>query len=134
YRELPKLADGPFQGYPRVFGLDWAFVAHTDSRFDPEALRRFVRSYQRVQPLTIGELWALAISLRVVLVENLRRLAERVAARGIARERADAIADAQLGTGGIPKPDPSALLQVLEQAPFSRVFGVQLAQRLREQD
>jgi cyclic beta-1,2-glucan synthetase len=36
---LPKLADGPLKGYPRVFGLVWAFVAHTDSRFDPEALR-----------------------------------------------------------------------------------------------
>ena len=47
----------------------WAFVAHTDSRFDPDMLRRFVVAYQRVQPLTIGELWAVAISLRVVLVE-----------------------------------------------------------------
>jgi hypothetical protein len=47
-RPLPKLADGPFAGYPRVFGLAWAFVAHTDSRFDPELLRRFVRAYQRV--------------------------------------------------------------------------------------
>ena len=37
YRQLPKLADGPLAGYPRVFGLAWAFVAHTDSRFDPEA-------------------------------------------------------------------------------------------------
>ena len=34
YRELPKLADGPFEGYPRVYGLAWAFVAHTDSRLD----------------------------------------------------------------------------------------------------
>jgi len=51
YRELPKLAEGHLQGYPRVFGLSWAFVAHTDSRFDPEMLRRFVRAYQRVQPL-----------------------------------------------------------------------------------
>ena len=33
---LPKLADGPFAGLPRVFGLVWAFVAHTDSRFDLE--------------------------------------------------------------------------------------------------
>ena len=32
YRLLPKLADGPLLGYPRVFGLAWAFVAHTDSR------------------------------------------------------------------------------------------------------
>jgi cyclic beta-1,2-glucan synthetase len=27
YRQLPKLAEGPFAGYPRVFGLAWAFVA-----------------------------------------------------------------------------------------------------------
>src|SRR5207237_1221839 len=77
-RLLPKLASGPFNGYPRVFGLAWAFVAHTDSRFDPETLRQFVRAYQRVQPLTIGELWAVAITLRIVLVENLRRAATRI--------------------------------------------------------
>ena len=86
YRQLPKLADGPFAGYPRVFGLAWAFVAHTDSHFDPDTLRRFVVAYQRVQPLTIGELWAVAITLRIVLVENLRRLADQITA-GRARAR-----------------------------------------------
>ena len=40
YRQLPKLADGPLEGYPRVFGIAWAFVAHTDSRFDPQMLRQ----------------------------------------------------------------------------------------------
>jgi len=49
YRLLPKLATGPFAGYPRVFGVAWAFVAHTDSRFDPEMLRRFARAYQRAK-------------------------------------------------------------------------------------
>ena len=63
YRQLPKLVDGPFAGYPRVFGVAWAFVAHTDSRFDPEMLCRFLGAYQGVQPLTIGELWAVAITL-----------------------------------------------------------------------
>jgi cyclic beta-1,2-glucan synthetase len=134
YRELPKLASGPLEGYPRVFGLAWSYVAHTDSRIELKTLARFVRAYQRVQPLTVGELWALAISLRLVLVENLRRLAERVAARGIAREQADAIADAQLGTGGVPKPEPAAMTQMLEQRPFTDAFAVQLAQRLREHD
>ena len=75
YRQLPKLASGPFAKYPRVFGVAWAFVAHTDSLFDPEVLRRFLRAYQEVQPLTIGELWAVPITLRIVLVENLRRIA-----------------------------------------------------------
>src|SRR5689334_23286807 len=63
YRQLPKLATGPFAGYPRVFGLAWAFVAHTDSHLDPASLQRFVAAYQCVQPLTIGELWAVAITL-----------------------------------------------------------------------
>src|ERR1700731_4751445 len=51
YRKLPKLAAGPLEGYPRVYGVAWAYVAHTDSRFDPEILRRFIAAYQRIQPL-----------------------------------------------------------------------------------
>ena len=134
YRELPKLASGELEGYPRVYGIAWAFVAHTDSRIELESLVRFVRAYQAVQPLTIGELWALAISLRVVLVENLRRLAESVAARGLARDEADAVADAMLGSGGAAKSDPASVLRELEQRPFDQSFAVQLVQRLREQD
>src|SRR5207244_8699099 len=102
YRELPKLADGPLAGYPRVYGIAWAFVAHTDSRFDPEALRRFVRAYQRVQPLTVGELWAVPITLRVVLVENLRRLTESVVRARAARHEADALPDELPGIRGRP--------------------------------
>ena len=99
HRQLPKLIDGPFKGYPRVFGLAWAFVAHTDSRFDPQMLCRFLRAYQRVQPLTIGELWAVAITLRVVLVENLRRLAEDIVSDQAARQEANSLADRLLGVG-----------------------------------
>src|SRR5882724_9298914 len=53
YRGLPKLATGPLQGYPRVLALVWAYVEHTDSRFEPDSLRRFVRAYQEVEPLRI---------------------------------------------------------------------------------
>ncbi len=134
YRELPKLSAGPLEGFPRVYGLAWSFVAHTDSRIELDVFRAFVRAYQRVQPLTIGELWALAISLRVVLVENLRRLSERVAARGVAREEADTIADLLLGVRGLTRPEPAAVVPMLEQARFSQAFAVQLVQRLREQD
>ena len=134
YRELPKLADGPLAGYPRVYGIAWAFVAHTDSHFDPDLLRRFVLAYQRVQPLTIGELWAVAITLRVVLVENLRRLAESIVRERSAREAADALADDLLG----PSDDASRLatraLESLEEARLGTAFAVQLVQRLRDQD
>jgi cyclic beta-1,2-glucan synthetase len=135
YRELPKLAEGPLAGYPRVYGIAWAFVAHTDSRFDPELLRRFVQAYQRVQPLTIGELWAVAITLRVVLVENLRRLAERIVIGRAARQEADALADELLGVGddAVVRPTAKGLAR-LEGKRLVTAFAVQLVQRLREQD
>ena len=134
YRELPKLADGHLAGYPRVLGLAWAFVAHTDSRFDPEVLRRFVRAYQRVEPLRIGELWAIAITLRIVLVENLRRLAERIVIGRANRQRADELADGLLGIGGRVAADATTALARLDRGPLPSSFAVQLVQRLREQD
>jgi cyclic beta-1,2-glucan synthetase len=133
YRQLPKLAEGPFAGYPRVFGLAWAFVAHTDSHFDSLTLQRFIAAYQRVQPLTIGELWAVAITLRIVLVENLRRLAEQIASGGEARHEADALADRLLAAGHARSAlDSEAVTRSSE--PLSERFAVQLAKRLRDQD
>jgi len=132
YRKLPKLSSGYLQGYPRVFGVAWAFVAHTDSRFDPEVLGRFVKAYQRVQPLTIGELWAVAITLRIVLVENLRRLAERIVRSRAARQEADTLADSLLGTNGLPALPPADLLKKFEGRLLAAAFAVQLLQRLRD--
>src|SRR5216684_499869 len=134
YRQLPKLTTGPFAGYPQVFGVAWAFVAHMDSRFDPEMLRRFVRAYQRVQPLTIGELWAVAITLRIVLVENLRRGARRIVTSRAARQEADALADRLLGVNARPAEPFRPVFQHYEQAPLPGAFAVQLVQRLRDQD
>ena len=134
YRQLPKLASGPFVGYPRVFGIAWAFVAHTDSHFDPHALRRFVRAYQSVQALTIGELWAVAITLRIVLVENLRRAAHRIVSSRAARQEADDLADQLLGVSGHAA-RPNALTERYDEStPLPRAFVVQLVQRLRDQD
>jgi cyclic beta-1,2-glucan synthetase len=134
YRQLPKLAEGPFAGFPRVLGIAWAFVAHTDSRFDPEFLRRFVRAYQEVAPLTIGELWAVAITLRIVLVENLRRVAHRIVNSRASRQDADAIADRLLGVSG-QRADANALNDWKRRGgQLTPAFAVQLVQRLRDQD
>ncbi len=134
YRQLPKLDDGPFMGYPRVFGVAWAFVAHTDSHFDTELLYRFVRAYQEVQPLTIGELWAVAITLRIVLVENLRRLAELIMHSSAARQEANGLADRLLGVGGHAAEPASIVLSERDGTILPEAFAVQLVHRLRDQD
>jgi cyclic beta-1,2-glucan synthetase len=133
YRQLPKLSDGPFAGYPRVFGVAWAFVAHTDSHIDPDMLRRFIAAYQRVQPLTIGELWAVAITLRIVLIENLRRLAEQITAGRTARADADALSK-RLLESGCARSALDTDIASRPVAPLSELFAAQLAKRLRDQD
>jgi len=134
YRQLPKLVDGPFKGYPRVFGVAWAFVAHTDSHFDTELLYRFVRAYQEVQPLTIGELWAVAITLRIVLVENLRRLADLIMHSSAARQEANSLADRLLGASGLVAEAASIVLSERNGTTLPDAFAVQLVHRLRDQD
>lgn len=140
YRQLPKLANGPFAGYPRVFGIAWAFIAHTDSHIDLDTLQTFITAYQRVQPLTIGELWAVAITLRIVLIENLRRLADQIISEQTARDEADTLAAKWLK----PSDQRSALelhtfsieattLNV-QTGPLAEPFIAQLAKRLRGLD
>ncbi|EKN3531317.1 glycosyl transferase, partial [Yersinia enterocolitica] len=133
YRQLPKLADGPFAGYPRVLGITWAFVAHTDSHLDPEVLCRFIMAYQRVQPLTIGELWAVAITLRIVLIENLRRLADQIMQGRKARADAEALANRLLAAGDSRLALESDIA-MRSTEPLSEQFASQLAKRLRDQD
>jgi cyclic beta-1,2-glucan synthetase len=134
YRQLPKLVSGPFAGYPRAFGLAWAYVAHTDSCFDAEILVAYVNAYQEVQPLTIGELWAASITLQIVLIENLRRLAVEITAGRTARREADSLADRLLGVGGRPPEAASTVFAGRRDGPLPEAFAVQLVHRLRDQD
>ncbi|MFN2510212.1 MAG: GH36-type glycosyl hydrolase domain-containing protein [Pyrinomonadaceae bacterium] len=136
YYELPKLDDGELKDYPRIYAVAIALIGHTDSRLETNTLRRFISSYQTVSPLTIGELWAVAISLRLALVENLRRLATRIVGAREEREQADQLADKLLE---LAARQPSALVPLITERlgkrdKLPRAFVVQLTQRLREQD
>ncbi|MHB8745230.1 MAG: GH36-type glycosyl hydrolase domain-containing protein [Gammaproteobacteria bacterium] len=128
YRKLPPLANGPLNGYPRVFALAWSFVEHTDSRFDPVLLHGYLTAYQKVAPLTIAELWAVSTSLQHVLIENLRRLSLQVVCAQTARHDADEFADEVLASN---TPNPELKLPTHALSP---AFMVQLIQRLRYQD
>jgi cyclic beta-1,2-glucan synthetase len=49
FRELPVLLDEPLAGLPRVYGVAWAFVAHTDGAFDENLLETFLVAYQETR-------------------------------------------------------------------------------------
>jgi cyclic beta-1,2-glucan synthetase len=77
---LPKLENG----FPRVYGIAIEIVSHSDGHIDIQSLSNFIRAYQKESDLTLGELWAIPIMLRLALLENLSRVAA-----GIAVDRKD---------------------------------------------
>ena len=63
-RELPRLASGPAASFPRAYGIALELIAHVDGRVEAASLNGFIASYQSVEPLKLGELWALPLMLR----------------------------------------------------------------------
>jgi cyclic beta-1,2-glucan synthetase len=123
--ELPKLATAVAAGYPRVHAIALALLAHTDSELDQHRLDRFVTAFHEVTALTIGELWAFPTMLRLVLVENLRRLARQMLLAWDARD------EAERWSGSVGTPEPPAELP--PTAEFSDPFVVRLIQLWRDQ-
>lgn len=129
FRALPVLLDEPLAGLPRIYGVAWAFVAHTDGAFDEDLLAPFLDAYQESRELRLGEMWALPTTLRVVLVENLRRLAERLATHKAAREVANLVCDR------LPACSAEllqALRALLDRRGVAAPFLSQMAQRLQD--
>jgi cellobiose phosphorylase len=133
--ELPRLLTGPSAGLPRVYDLALETISHGDGRVDPEALSSFIAAYQTVTALKLGELWAIPIMLRLALIENLRRVAARIATDRIDRNLADYWADQMTA---IAAQDPKSLILVIadmarSNPPLVSSFVAELTRRLQGQ-
>jgi cellobiose phosphorylase len=134
-RELPRLANGPSAGFPRVYDIALEAISHGDGRIDAEGLSRFVAAYQSVSPLRLGELWAIPIMLRLALIENLRRVGARLIADRTDRNLADLWGDRLTA---VAEADPKSLVLVVadmarSEPPQSGPFVAELARRLQGQ-
>jgi cellobiose phosphorylase len=132
--KLPRLSTGVMAGYPCVYGLCLDYLRHTDARIDLGVLTRYVLAYQSVRSLTIGELWAIPIMLRLGLLLTVGALAASEA-NSRDRERADQWA-ARLLAPGQPPSNMSEVLEALDREGIASTpqFLVQLLRRLGEHD
>jgi hypothetical protein len=134
-KELPRLLNGSSAGLPRVYDIATGIISHGDGRIDLESLKRFLSAYQSIAILNLGELWAIPIMLRLALIENLRRVAIRVAAGRIERELADSWADKMIE---IAEKDPKSLILVIadmarSDPPMTSSFVSEFVRRLQGQ-
>jgi cyclic beta-1,2-glucan synthetase len=129
---LPSLLNGPSAGLPRVYDIVVEIIANSDGRIDMDNLATFVRSYQSVSYLKLGELWAIPIMLRLALIENLRRVAVRIASDRMYRDQADNWARQMIETA---ERDPKSLILVIadmarSNPPIESSFVAELTRQL----
>ncbi|MBI2207665.1 MAG: cellobiose phosphorylase [Candidatus Rokubacteria bacterium] len=73
---LHRTAAGELSGLPAVYALAREIVTASAHHVEVEAIARLVAEFQTARPLSVAEVWALPLMLRIVLVES---LAEAVA-------------------------------------------------------
>ena len=126
-RQLPTYA--PMATMPRIFALAWLYVAHSDSNFALKTLTALVQGFQTVEPLKIGELWALPSAVRYFLIENARRLALRVDRARDMRNLANVAADRIVIAA--PGDELASVLEQYSVVARDTTFATHLLYRLR---
>ncbi len=134
-KELPHMLRGPLAGYPRIYDIARELILHTDGRVDAESLKCFVDAYQTIIVLNLGELWAVAIMLRLALIENLRHISLRIVKGRIDRNLAGYWADRVILTA---ETEPKSMILVVadlarSDPPMSSAFVAEFARRLEGQ-
>ncbi|KIH76678.1 NdvB [Geoalkalibacter ferrihydriticus DSM 17813] len=134
-RQLPCLKDDPSAGFPRIYDIALQLISHMDGRVDQDNTTQLLSSYQQIEPLKIGELWAFPIMLQLALLENLSRVGLRIAHRREDLDTAITWADRMLAAA---ERDPKQLIQLLAEfanadVPLTAPFVEEFYSRLQAQ-
>lgn len=136
HKELPKILNGPLTGLPRIYALAIELVKNTVGGLNRENITHFLECYQSDHPLTIGELWAFPLMLRLRLIEWVEFLAIHVDNRMREGELANFWGNRLLNAA---RHDPTRLAVLLadlshEQTSFSGHFAEELLDHLFDEE
>lgn len=133
-RTLPRLTEGDFAQYPRVYNVALDFLSHTDCVLDTDLLSSFVEGYQTISVLAIGEVWAVPIMIRFSLLDNLKNLATGMLRAREELKAAEKLIEEILGDES--KPGTQILLNLAEKVmlrpDFLSLGAGHLIRRLRD--
>ncbi len=131
--DLPQLSNVSSKGVTRIYDIVQSVISHSDGRIDIDNLSRFINAYQKVVKLKLGELWAIPIMLRLALIENLRRVAARVAVDRVNGKLGDYWATQMIET--VEKNPAKLILVIADMArsnpPIVGAFVAELIRQLR---
>jgi cyclic beta-1,2-glucan synthetase len=126
---LPHLSKS---GESRVFSICMDYLNHCDGNLNIDSFVSYIKSYQEVSILTIAEIWAVPLLMRVALIRRLAEIMDTV------KERREVCMLVERLLSGIETAEitPEKLKDALEKAdqdmPLSGPMIVHLVKHLRE--
>ena len=78
YYSLPVLNKGPFRGYTRILAIAMELTSHTDGQIEISTLLKYLEAYQSHTVLLEREISIIPMMLKLALIENIRRLSEKI--------------------------------------------------------
>ena len=131
--DLPQILTSESAGLTRIYDIVLQIISHSDGRIDIESLSSFMKAYQTVAHLHLGELWAIPIMLRLALIDNLRRVSAGVAIDKVDGDLADYWAKQMIET--VEKNPGNLILVIADMArsnpPMVSAFVSELTRQLR---
>lgn len=139
YKELPKTKEGVVGKYPRIYELANSLIEKNDAKLDIKNITEFVQIHQKKTLLTIGELWAIPITLRISLLKRILPITRRIIFLIEEKRNAEILANKILNMAVRQEVFSEELIESLknelcEIQKFNRPFLVHLLQKLRDQD
>lgn len=78
YKSLPRVVNGSFAGFARIFVLANEIVMNTDGKIEEDDIIEYLQAYQTQKTLTMDEIWNLGIFLEIAIIEKIRGISEKI--------------------------------------------------------
>ena len=93
YTNFVGIANGEYKGFARIYVLASEIVAYTDNKIEKENLEEYLKSYQSKKELSMDEIWNIGIFLEIAIIQNIRKVCEKIAASQIEKYKVENISE-----------------------------------------
>ncbi|WP_346886069.1 GH36-type glycosyl hydrolase domain-containing protein [Clostridium sp. UBA4395] len=92
-KSLPILKSGALKGYPRIYAVSREVLGIYRDKLTRDNINKFLKRYQETTILTMGELWALPIMLKIAYLEIIGKSSVLIVDKANDRHRGERLAD-----------------------------------------
>jgi len=92
-KSLPILKSGALKGYPRIYAVSREILGIYRDKLTRDNINKFLKRYEETTILTMGELWALPIMLKIAYLEIIGKSSVLIVDKANDRHRGERLAD-----------------------------------------